>query len=229
MDVTQFNKELGKKISIAKSYEIKGDIKAAIQQWVEISEMALNFSKSSKLDVAFKNMIINRTKGIFAHIKNLKASQFKEEIYIEDLKTPIEVPKEEISSQRIQNENYLDQEEEVNDTSAVNSTINSKHTVVEDSKFQDLPKGFKEIKTSEDFKIITPHDEDFVEKQRAKASESEMVKPKNQQISEEETKQVIRLDFEQPKNGKDLICFACGYDKNTLNDKVCKNCGTDLN
>ena len=229
MDITQFNKELGKKISIAKSYEIKGDIKAAIQQWVEISEMALNFSKSSKLDVAFKNMIINRTKGIFAHIKNLKASQFKEEIYIEDLKTPIEVPKEEISSQRIQNENYLDQEEEVNDTSAVNSTINSKHTVVEDSKFQDLPKGFKEIKTSEDFKIITPHDEDFVEKQRAKASESEMVKPKNQQISEEETKQVIRLDFEQPKNGKDLICFACGYDKNTLNDKVCKNCGTDLN
>ena len=229
MDITQFNKELGKKIAIAQRFEKKGDIQAAIQQWVEISEMALYFSKSSKIDIAFKNMIINRTKGIFAHIKNLKASQFKEEISMEDLEIPEEVPNQEISSQLIQNENHLDQEEEINEISAENSTINSKHTKVEDSEFKNLPKGFKEIKTSEDFNIITPHDEDFVEKQRAKASESEMLKPKDQQVSEEEPKQVVRLDFEQPKNGKNLICFACGYDKNTLNDKVCKNCGIDLN
>lgn len=227
MDITQFNKELGKKIAIAQRFEKKGDIQAAIQQWVDISEMALNFSKSSKIDVAFKNMIINRTKGIFAHIKNLKASQFKEEIYMEDLETPKEVPKEEISAQLIQNENHLDQEEEVNEISVIDSTINSKHTIVEDSELKNLPKGFKEIKTSEDFKIITPHDEDFVEKQRVKSSESEMFKPKNQQASEEEPKQVVRLDFEQHKNGKNLICFACGS-PNDINDKVCKNCGTDL-
>lgn len=228
MDITQFNKELGKKISVAKTYEIKGDIKAAIRQWVEISEMALNFSKSSKIDVAFKNMIINRTKGIFTHIKTLKASQFKEEIYMEDLETPKEVPKEEISSQLIQNENQFDQEEEVNEISAIDSTINSKHTIVEDSGIKNLPKGFKEIKTSEEFRIITPHDEDFVEKQRAKAEESEMSKPKDQQVSEEVPKPEIRLDFEQPKNGKNLICFACGS-PNDINDKICKNCGIDLN
>jgi len=229
MDITQFNKELGKKIAIAQRFEKKGDIQAAIQQWVDISEMVLNFSKSSKIDVAFKNMIINRTKGIFAHIKNLKASQFKEEIYIEDLESPIEVPEEEISAQLIQNENHPSQEEEANKISSINSTINSKHNIVDDSEFKNLPKGFKEIKTSEDFKIITPHDEDFVERQRAKASESEMFKPKNQQISEEDPKPVIRLDIEHPKNGKNLICFACGFDKNALNDKICKNCGTDLN
>jgi len=75
MDITQFNKELGKKIAIAKTYEIKDDIQAAIQQWVEIAEIALNFSKSPKIDPIFKNMIIRRTKGILAHIKNLKESQ----------------------------------------------------------------------------------------------------------------------------------------------------------
>ena len=37
------------------------------------------------------------------------------------------------------------------------------------------------------------------------------------------------VDFEQSENGKNLICFACGYDKNALNDKICKNCGTELN
>ncbi|NVM34119.1 MAG: hypothetical protein HWN81_00895 [Candidatus Lokiarchaeota archaeon] len=229
MNITQFNKELGKKIAIAQRFEKKGDIKAAIQQWVDISEMALNFSKSPKINASFKNMIINRTKGIFAHIKNLKASQFKEEIYTEDLETPKEVSEEEISPPIFKNEKFPSQEEELDKSSAINSTIDSQPDIIEDSDLKNLPKGFKEIKPSEEFKIITPHDVDFVEKQRAKAEESEKFKPKKQEASEGDTQPVTGMDFEQPKNGKYLICFACGYDKNALNDKICKNCGTDLN
>ena len=37
------------------------------------------------------------------------------------------------------------------------------------------------------------------------------------------------IDLKQPKDGKSLICFACGHDKNAPNAKVCKNCGTELN
>ena len=100
MDITQFNKELGTKISIAKRFEKKGDIKAAIQEWMEISEMAINFSKSPKLDASFKNMIITRTQGIFLHIKELKASQAQEEISAHDLKYVEEEPEPKISSEK---------------------------------------------------------------------------------------------------------------------------------
>ena len=176
MDITQFNKELGKRIAIAKTYEIKGDIQAAIQQWVEISEMALNFSKSPKIDPMFKNMIINRTRGIFIHIKELKAGQLKEEVYRDDLKYLEEELKPEISPEMVLGEDTIRQEEHVIQDSELNPPVNTESKIIEDSEFKELPKGFKEIQPSEDFTIITPHDEDFVKKQRAKAEESEMSK-----------------------------------------------------
>ena len=37
-----------------------------------------------------------------------------------------------------------------------------------------------------------------------------------------------RFDFDEEES-KGLICFACGYDKNQKNAKVCKSCGTELN
>ena len=229
MDITQFNKELGMKIAIAQRFEKKGDIKAAIQEWVDISEMTINFSKSPKIDVSFKNMIINRTKGIFIHIKELKAGQFKEKIYRDDLKYLEEEPEPEVPQEMVLDGETIMQEKQVNQNSILNSTINNKSKMTEDSEFKELPKGFKEIQPPEDFKIITPHDKDFVEKQRAKAEESVMFKPKKQEPSEKVTKPADRIDLEQPKDDKSLICFACGYDKNAINDKVCKNCGTELN
>ncbi|MFX1349727.1 MAG: hypothetical protein ACFE92_13750 [Promethearchaeota archaeon] len=228
MDITQFNKELGVKIAIAKRFERKGDIKAAIQEWVEISELALNFSKSSKVDASFKNMIINRTKGIFNHIKELKAGQLKEEVYKDDLRYQEEEPKPEGSPEIILNKEKIMQNEETIQNNISNSTVNINSKIIEDSEFRNLPKGFKEIQPSEDFTIITPHDKDFVEKQRVKAEEIEMLKRKKQEPSEEVIEPIEGVEFELPKNGKNLICFACGYDKNALNDKVCKNCGTEL-
>jgi hypothetical protein len=224
MDITRFNKELGNKIAIAKRFERKGDIKAAIQEWVEISEMALNFSKSPKIDATFKNMIINRTKGIFLHIKNLKERQSKKEKHIEDLISPIEELEAEISSESIKNEDTFMQEEKISDKDSI-----SKSKIVDESEFKNLPKGFKEIETSEDFTIITPHDEDFVKKKRAKVEDGDYFKPKEQIDSTSAPKPEDRKDFEQQTDGKNLICFACGYDRNGLNDKICKNCKTSLN
>ncbi|MFW9902567.1 MAG: hypothetical protein ACFFDY_14970 [Candidatus Thorarchaeota archaeon] len=226
MDITQFNKELATKIAIAKRFEKKGDIQAAIQEWMEISEMAINFSKSPKLDVSFKNMIITRTQGIFLHIKELKASKSQEEIYEYDLKYLEEEPESGMSPEKGIVEDIFTQEEQENQKSIMDSTEIKKSKIIEDS---DLPKGFKEIQPSEDFTIITPHDEDFVKKQRAIAEQSDYFKSPKQSSSEEDAEPPDRIDLEQPKDGKSLICFACGYDKNEPNAKVCKNCGIKLN
>ena len=84
MDLSAFNKELGIKIAKAKVLERNDMVSAAIAIWLEISELALKFSKSRNLDVSFKNMIINRTQGIFQHVKNLKAGQHNEKQIIEE-------------------------------------------------------------------------------------------------------------------------------------------------
>ncbi|MFX1500837.1 MAG: hypothetical protein ACFFDH_07735 [Promethearchaeota archaeon] len=229
MDITEFNKELGKKIAIAQRFEKKGDIQAAIQEWVDISQMALNFSKSPKISTSFKNMIINRTKGIFAHIKNLKASQLKEKISTIDLGTSEEGLIEEIPLQISQNEKFRSQEQELDKHQVINAVSNNEPKIIEDSELKNLPKGFKEIKATEKFTIITPHDKDFVKKQYTKAKEINMLKPKKQEISDEDLRPTSNIDFGEIQSGKNLICFACGYDKNTLKDKKCNNCGTDLN
>ncbi|MFX0104853.1 MAG: hypothetical protein ACFE75_05140 [Candidatus Hodarchaeota archaeon] len=215
MDITQFNKELGIKIAIAKRYEKNDDIKSAIKQWLEISEMTLNFSKSKNLDASFKNMLINKTKGIFKHIKNLKMGQFKEEVYIENYISEDEDAQIESRSDIAKIESKTLQEQESSEESTLDSSINNiNHKIVQDSEFKNLPKGFKEIKTSKDFEIITPHDENFINKHMEQAKDMESKKLEGS---------------EELNNSKNLICFACGYDKNSIKDKICKNCGTKLN
>lgn len=229
MDITRFNKELGIKIAKARRFEKNDDIKSAIKQWLEISEMTINFSKSRNLDASFKNMLINRTKGIFKHIENLKMGQFEEEAYIENFISQEEAAQVKSSSEIVQGESTPLQEQEVSEKSHLNSTISSNHKFIEDSEFKHLPKGFKEIEPSKDFKIITPHDENFVKKRTDQDKDMETVKSKKQKTPGEDPKPQERGDFEERKNGKNLICFACGYDKNSVKDKICKNCGTKLN
>ncbi|MFX1304989.1 MAG: hypothetical protein ACFE9X_16660 [Promethearchaeota archaeon] len=218
MDITRFNKELGTKIARAKRFEKNNDIKAAIQLWLEISEMTLNFSKSRNIDSSFRNMLINRTKSIFEHIKNLKTGQFEEEVYVEDFISQEETAQVESSSDIVQGESTPLQEQEVREIKDLNSTTSSNHKIIEDSEFKNLPKGFKEIEPSKNFKIITPHDKDIG-----------IFKSKKQKDPGENLKTQKMVDFDEPKNGKYLICFACGYDKNSVKDKICKNCGTKLN
>lgn len=228
MKISQFNKELGIKISRAKVLEKNNDLRAAIDIWLEISEMTLNFSKSRNLEVSFRNMIINRTKGIFQHIKNLKADQFKEESFREQVKTQEEIPQVESPPEVVTNLNNMMPEIEEQESDHVELAISNKK-IIEESDFENIPKGFKEIKTSETFKIITPHDENYVKKQLSQEKNSQIFKDKKDGVPEEHPKSIEeRFKFEQPKVGKTLICFACGHVNNSKEDKICKNCGTTL-
>jgi hypothetical protein len=160
-------------------------------------------------------MLLNRTKGIIEHIKSLKAGQFEKDLFEDENIGQIE----EISSE----------DSELNETPSPKVIPKEKSTektgeikpseVVEDTEFKNLPKGFKELKTSSDFKIVTPHDEDYVKKQLTRYRESTKVNKKNDE----------KFEINKSTDKEILICFACGYDKNPRNTKVCKNCGIDLN
>jgi hypothetical protein len=228
MDITQFNKELASRIATAKRYEKSGDIKLAVKIWLEISEMTIRLSKNPKLDASFRNMLMNRTKGIFEHVRILKSDQLEEELYYDTSEPLPEVPKMEPSPETVYSESEDDNIEEGEQAKSSSSDFESDLKIIDDSDLKNLPKGFKEIETSEDFEIITPHDKDFVTKQLDKALNSDFHKNNIQKESEEGSTKEDRVDFEQPKDGKAKICFACGYDKLSVRDKVCKNCGTKL-
>ena len=228
MDITQFNKELASRIAAAKRYEKSGDIRLAVKIWLEISEMTLSLSKNPKLDASFRNMLMNRTKGIFEHIRILKSDQLEEELFFDNSQPLPEVPEMEPSPETIQSESEDQDIEDIDQAKSSSSPSGSSAKIIEDSDLKNIPKGFKEIETSEDFDIITPHDKDFVTKQIDKALNSEFYKKNVQGDSEGGSTTQERVNFEQPKDGKIKICFACGYDKLSVKDKVCKNCGTIL-
>ncbi|MFX0004099.1 MAG: hypothetical protein ACFE9C_04580 [Candidatus Hodarchaeota archaeon] len=225
MDITQFNKELANRVATAKRYEKSGDIKLAVKLWLEISEMAISLSKNPKLDASFKNMLMNRVKGIFEHVRILKSGEESYTDYVAPSKHSSQVEKS-VKPIQSESETYLDQE--INDINNSNSEAYSSPKIIEDSDLKNLPKGFKEIETSEDFEIITPHDKDFVKKQLDKALDSNYFKQQKQGGEGVSSELQKKNDFEQPKDGKYKICFACGYDKNLIKDKICKNCGTNL-
>ena len=221
MDITKFNKELKAKVTLAKSLENRNEIDLAIKLWLEISEMALKYSKSRGIDTTYKNMLIIRIKGIFEHVKKLKAGQVEKILFEEEAYIPEEDFEEEQTAEIIKEEHVVPEKEEKKGIKP-SELIQKKETkIVEESNFKDIPKGFKEILTSTDFKIVTPHDEDYVKKHL-----SQETNPSQQQKSLPE---VERLEFEQPEDSENLICFACGYDKNMKDAKTCKSCGTALN
>ncbi|MFX1389727.1 MAG: hypothetical protein ACFE9Z_06690 [Promethearchaeota archaeon] len=225
MDITRFNKELAERIAKAKRFEKNNNIKSAIKMWLEVSELTISLSKSRNLNVSFKNMLINRTKQIFEHVKYLKSGQIRKEQYRESYPSQ----EERYQPQELPQYNYeIEEDTQGQDISGnENLDIETPNKTIKNSEFKLLPKGFKEIKTTEDFKIITPHDEDFVRKQLDKAFDSEYF-AKRRQETENNSKSQGRMEFDQPEDNKNKICFACGYDKNSHKDKVCKNCGTNL-
>jgi len=227
MDISSFNKELGFKIAQAKGLERNDDIKAAIKLWLEISEMALRFSKSRNLDASFRSMIINRTQGIFTHIKNLKASQVKEKSLIEEIKTQEVIPLVEAPLEQGTYKPTNFSEPEVLGKNTIVSPPTNKE-ISDDSESQILPNGFKELKTSEEFRIITPHDENYVEKHISEGNKNIPNFKKDVMSDEKLPPGEERFEFDEPEDVNNLICFACGYE-NPLSLKVCKNCGISLN
>ncbi len=225
MDISKFNKELGTKIAIAKSLEKSNEITAAIKLWVEISEMTLRFSKSQNLDFSFKNMLIKKTEGLIQHIKNLKSGKIIEDISGEEIEPKVEeTPDQEIidavSSKESFNEDFLTDDEEVS------KEIESKDVkFIEDSELKNIPNGFKEIQPKEDFKIITPHDNNYVKKVLKKDIDMSIFTPKKGENSQ--TQNQGKIELEQPKDNNKVICFACGAEL-PAKTKICPDCGTTI-
>ena len=225
MDIAKFNKELGTKIAIAKSLEKSNEITAAIKLWVEISEMTLRFSKSQNLNFSFKNMLIKKTEGLVQHIKNLKSGKIIEDISGEEIEPKVEeTPDQEIidavSSEESYSEDFLTDDEEVS------KEIESKDVkFIEDSELQNLPDGFKEIQPKKGFKIITPHDNNYVKKVLKKDIDMSIFTPKKGEKGQ--TQNQGKIELEQPKNNNKVICFACGAEL-PAKTKICPDCSTTI-
>ena len=224
MDITKFNKELAKKVAMAKRLENRNEIEAAVKLWLEISEMTLNLSKSKNLDISFRNMLMTRTKGIFAHIKQLKGEvseddEFRDKIESRDEKLFIS-----FNDEKKEELNSISEEIEVRTKKPEESVDFNNLKAIEDSEFKNIPDGFKEVKASEDYKIITPHDKIFVEKRLSQIEKSEASKQKQEQM---QSSIQDRFEFDQPEDRETMICFACGAEIEG-NKKICPNCGANL-
>jgi len=230
MDITKFNKNLAEKVAQANAYEKTNRIQDAIDSWVEISEMALNASKTPNLDFSYRSMIIKKAQQIIQHIKELKATIQKiiDPSSLLDDGTFDEEPFHEAdSSETII---YEETEQKFHETTSISKEISNKESskkdngvkIVESSEFKDLPKGFKEIETSEDFKIITPHDKDYVEKIIKQDIDMSIFKHDKQNSQPQQ-----RIDLERPKDDKKSVCFACGT-ISPSDTKICPICGTEL-
>lgn len=230
MDITKFNKKLAEKVAKANAFEKNNRIQEAIDSWVEISEMALNASKTPNLDVSYRSMIIKKAQQIIEHIKELKTKIQKsiepstslihdaidEELFHES------DPSEEII--------YEEREQKPLKATSISKEINineipkkdNEIKFVKDSDFKNLPKGIKEIEASEDFKIVTPHDKDYVEKIIKQDIDMSIFKYDKQNSQPQQ-----HIELEKPKGDKEIVCFACGT-ISPSNTKICQNCGTEL-
>ncbi|MFX1575147.1 MAG: zinc ribbon domain-containing protein [Promethearchaeota archaeon] len=228
MDITKFNKELGKKITMARVLESRNQIEDAVKIWLEISEMTLNLSKSKNLEVSFRNMLINRTKGIFEHIRQLKGEKSDEMEFIEEIETEETSQLNSSSGEKVEELNTISDEKEVQIKKPEENVDPIGRKVGEDTEFENIPEGFKEIKASEDFTIITPHDKEIIQKRLNQIEKSKISNQKQEQIPKQDfLSNQERFEFERPEDGKRMICFACGA-KIEKNKKICPNCGANI-
>ncbi len=230
MDITKFNKNLAEKVAKANAYEKNNRIQDAIDTWVDISEMALNASKTPNLDFSYRSMIIKKAQQIIEHIRELKAkiqksiepsSSLMDDVFDEELLHESDSFEENI---------YEETEQKSPKNTSTSKEINYKEIpkkdkeikIVEDSEFKNLPKGFKEIEVSQDFEIVTPHDEDYVEKIMKQDIDMSIFKHDKQNSQPQQ-----HIELEQPKDDKKIVCFACGT-ISPFNTKICPSCGTEL-
>lgn len=216
MDITNFNKELSYKVAKANGLEKNHKLQEAIDIWLEVSDMAIQFSKRPNLEFSYKSMLIEKTQQIIDHIKELKVEIIDHRAKITQLSginPPQTIPKpEQIPSEppTEKKNDKLEKEEE-----------QEPHVeIIENSDLKNLPIGFKEIKAEKDFKIVTPHDQDYIKNLIKK--EPELAKPK-----EKKEPEPGRIKLDQPKDKNTEFCFACGAQV-PANSKKCPTCGTKL-
>jgi ribosomal protein L40E len=195
MDVAKFNHELAKRVSKAQSFEKSNNIKDAIDSWVSIADLVLSVSKTPNLPFSYKSMLIQKSEQILEHIKFLKSKIVKKPKKIEQPK-PIEPVGSEVKKEK-----------------RVETKSESSKPKEKKSEFQNIPEGFKEIEPSRDFKIITPHDEAYLDKLLSIHDENDMMRASPKEIP--------------TRNEDKSFCFACGAEI-PPNTRLCPQCGTKL-
>jgi len=258
MDISQLNKALSRLINKAKLAENHDNIDGAIERWVKVSELALKASRNTNFSSSYRKMLMNKTEGILQHIKELKdiknqpkpkkTRMKKPEIDEETRekidkalseplpKTPKKLPKEtpEISPKKSREikpeEQQQGSEKTLKKPKKKHKKNNSNVNIIEDSEFKNLPDGIHEVKTSEDFEVITPFDEDLVKKRLNQDVDMSALQPQENRNngkndSESINSEKIKLDKEDQDGN--VICFACGQE-NPPNAKKCKSCGVEL-
>jgi len=230
MDIAKFNQDLSYKITKANGLEKHKRIQEAVDLWLEICDMTLRVSKTPNLEFSYKSMLIDKTKQMIEHIKNLKQkliSQRRVAQRTEQKPIPQSIDSE-IKTESTQSETKVESvPNSISENSNESETIITQDDIkevkaVKDSDIKNLPIGFKEIETTEEFKIITPHDKDHIKKIQSQAHTLD--------ISKQEKKDLPlpkRIEPDPPINESNIICFACGSEIPSQSRK-CPTCGTDL-
>ena len=228
MDISKFNQELAYKVAKANGLEKHQRVKEAIKVWIEISEMVLTISKLPKLDFSFRSMLIERAEQIINHIKELKNSssislkmQTQESVVSPQSKN-IEAKMETLSKDKeLKSKSFASIQEQRHPE--ISESEKKPAKIIESDDIKNLPKGFKEIETSDEFNIITPHDKEYVEKiLNQDIDMSVFTHPEPNTGSNRK---------EASSNGErkadTLICYACGTEL-PVGTKNCPTCGTKL-
>ncbi|NVM18502.1 MAG: zinc ribbon domain-containing protein [Candidatus Lokiarchaeota archaeon] len=214
MDIAKFNQELSYKVAKANGLEKHKRFQEAIDLWLDISEMALNASKTPNIEVYYKSMIIEKTKQIINHIKDLKSKLY-------DQKGSEQISRQEvIPPPRISHSEPSEDPKLSSDIEALSDIDKAK--IIENSEIKNLPIGFKEIEAPEDFKIITPHDQNYVKKILNQDHDMSIFTNDNKEVKDQS-----QTPPDQPLDKTKNICFACGSEI-PANSEVCSSCGTNL-
>ena len=225
-----FNKELSYKVAKANGLEKVHKYQESVDLWLEITEMTLKASKAPNLSFSYKSMLIDKTKQMIEHIKTLKqklVSQRRVEQRIEQ-KPILQKTVSEIENKPTLNE--IDIKSVSDSTSKISNKPESMITqddikevkVIKNSEIENLPIGFKEIEPSQEFKILTPHDKDYVKKLISQDHSLDSSKPEKKEVSL--PKKIVP---DPPSDKSKIICFACGSEI-PANSEVCSTCGTNL-
>ena len=155
-------------------------------------------------------------KQIMEHVKMLKA-----QIYVPKAE-PIDLEEEFSSEDHVtltqdEKESFL-----LDPKLGATKSKTEKPKIINDSEFKNIPKGFKEIEASKDFKIIAPHDEEFVNK----ILNMDVDRHVEQESPPKKSDDII-TPFEPSKDGDSEFCFACGAEVSP-NQEKCPSCGTNL-
>ena len=230
MDIAKFNQELSYKINKANGLEKHHKVQEAVDLWLEICDMTLRVSKTPNLEFSYKSMLIDKTKQMITHIKNLKQKLISQRRVAQrtEQKPVRQTIDSEIKTESTQSETVLkpvlNSISENSNESEIFSTPNEIKEVkgVKNSDIKNLPIGFTEIETSEDFKIITPHDKDHLKKIQEQDHSLDFSKKEEKDLPLPK-----RIEPDPPIDASNIICFACGSEISSKSLK-CPTCGTEL-